>query len=132
VVVEPEAEHPLMVLDTQIVWVIVATELLVPPGISDVENEIVCVHSGTTVLPVHDEEDDDRDKEVDVMESVELGPVDDCVDVGSSSGSSKAWPTAAKLSVKFSTRSMSSVLVFTESTKLFTTFVAQLRSLATS
>lgn len=52
--------------------------------------------------------------------------------VGLSSGSCKASPTAARLSVRFSIKLMSGVFAFTESTKLFTTFVAQLRSFATS
>jgi hypothetical protein len=41
VAVVPAPEHPVIMLVTQLVSVIVATELLVPPGMNDVERETV-------------------------------------------------------------------------------------------
>jgi len=121
--VVPDPVHPAIVVVTQLVCVTVATvATLVPPDTNDVENETVSVHDGIAVLPVHEEEEAEL---VAVLD-------DPCVEDGWLSSSSRSLPISARVSVKFSTRSISGVSPSTVSAKLLTTFRAQLTSLETS
>jgi hypothetical protein len=69
VVVVPVAVHPVIVLVTQLVCVIVATaKLLVAPGMKDVDRETVSVQIGTAVLPVQEVEDEEEEEPSDIVE----------------------------------------------------------------